>query len=483
MFIRPLVGYNENDSKKSMKNILYQSNIISEKDVVFINSLYDVLLTSNYRLILIGWNVVPKEWNLKPFYLQIPYNLNYFKSDIEERKISEEFEGYGISLEFLLDRFQWWFDTAKSEEQTHNRIHFLYFHLHFYLKLIKEYNPSLILIWNGNESRQFILSTLADKFKINKMFFERGPLPATLFYDSEGILGNSSFVKNNILNDSFINNKENLFSNYISWYNKTTETLWEQPEKKDNIGIREKFNIPKDKKITLFIGQVDEDVQNKMFNPYFESNIEAFKWFLNNNSNQDYFILGKHHPKSKITINEYQSKIEDNKLAAWTDELILEEALKIADNVVTVNSSVVFDALIYKLPTLILGQTLLNSKNVTYEFRPEKFNEILNAFYNKENHVDKVENFNRLIKYLFQNHLLFLNDPSETNKLANVLCSKAIDEKLHLDCSEHDFYIFHYLNNVNNTKIITREPNLTFKEKLKKDIKWYGKKIFKFLNR
>lgn len=465
-----------------MKNILYQSNINSEKDVVFINALYHSLCKSNYRLILIGWNIVPEEWNLKAFYLQIPQNLNYFKSDIDKSKITKEFDAYDISLEFLLDRFHWWFGSAKSEEQIHNRIHFLYFHLHFYLKLIKEYNPSLILIWNGNESRQFIFSTLADKFKINKVFFERGPLPSTLFYDNEGVLGNSSFVKNNICDDSVISNKDNLFSNYISWYNKTTETLWEQPEKKDNISIREKFNIPTDKKITLFIGQVDEDVQNKMFNPYFSSNIEAFKWFLNNNNNDDYFILGKHHPKSRISINEYQSKIKDNKLAAWSDEIILEEALKIADNVVTVNSSVVFDALIYKLPTLVLGQTILDSKNATYEFQPEESNEILKAFYEKKNHVEKVENFGRLIKYLFQSHLLFLNDLSETNKLADAICSKAIDKEISFDCIEHDFYIFHYLNNVNNTNIIVRSPSLTFKEKLKNDIKWYGKKIFKFLN-
>lgn len=464
-----------------METILYHSNILSEQDVPFINEVLDQLDKKKCKLVLTGWNTVLPEWNLKPTYFKLPESLVYFDDIYSEQEINSDFEKYNLSPVFLLERFNWWFSNPINESEKRKRLSFLHFHLHHYLKLIKQYNPSLLLIWNGNDPRQYIISELGEKFGIKRLFIERGPLPSVIFYDIKGVLSNSSVASLDLnkFNNGFDNYSN--FENYSNWYHKTSETLWSQPNKSENISLREQLGITKNQKVTLFIGQVDNDIQTRLFSPYFSSNIEAFEWFVTNAIEDSHFVIGKHHPKSLISTKEYQDVIGNISNVIWTDQFPLDECLEVADYIVAVNSSVIFDALLHKKPVFSLGESLLSNKGILYEYSPKEFQDVLNEFYSLSNFKSKLENFKNILELLFRENLFFTKsklDGAEDRFIQKIIELKQINNNVE-DIFEHHTVVENYYKNISTIETAVKK-NKSLKKKLKKLIKsCFSKKLKK----
>lgn len=459
------------------ETILFHSNILSKDDVPFINEISGYLKKRGLTLILTGWNPILPEWNLDVLYYKLPEQLNFFENIYNEKEIKLEFKKYNISTTFLLDRFNWWFAKPKDQKEELTRLSFLHFHLHHYLKLIKKYNPSLLLVWNGNDPRQYIIDKLGKNFNIKTLFIERGPLPSVIFYDTLGVLSNSSISSIDLVKfKGGFNNYQN-FEEYKEWYFNTTETLWSQPNKPKSISLREQFGIDKSQKITLFIGQVDNDIQTKLFSPYFTSNIEAFKWFVNHAIEDNHFVVGKHHPKSLVSVKDYESVIVDKPNVIWTDQFPLDECLEVADYIVTVNSSVIFDALLKEKPVFSLGTSLLSNKDILYEFSPVEFEKVLKDFYSFYNFNRKLEDFKNMLELLFRENLVFIKKKLN----GEIFTQKLIEFKERNDnfnnIFEHRNIVDNYFSNV-SLKQQNNFHKITFKKRFKKEIKWYFTKIF-----
>lgn len=431
-----------------METILYNSNILSEQDIPFINQLAKNLEDNGVKLILIGWNPVLPEWNLLPIYFKLPNQLDFFNKKYSEQEIDLDFKKHNLSIEFLLNRFNWWFPSSKSEDEKQKRLNFLYFYLHHYLKLIKKYNPSLLLIWNGNDPRQYILGELSKEFNINKLFIERGPLPSVIFYDTLGVLSNSTLSL--IDNKKFINGFEcyERSKKYLEWYSHSSETLWEQPKTEGKINLRERFGIKNNQKLTVFIGQVDNDIQTKLFSPHFSSNLNAFDWFLKNGKREGYFVIGKHHPKSLLSVEKYKDFIYGIKNVAWTNEIPLDDLLNAADNIVAVNSSVIFDALIHGKPVFSLGDSILSRKEILYEYQPNNYKDELDAFYTESNLSNKLRNFNNFLELLFKENIVFTKSDLNSLDFFKKLKLLKSTNKNSNDIVVHDKIIRNYYRNV-----------------------------------
>lgn len=453
-----------------METILYQSNILSKQDVPFINQLTSDLEDYDVKLILTGSNPVSPDWNLLTTYFKIPEQLDYFKNIYPIEKIELDFQKHKLSTTFLLDRFNWWFPEPKNENEKLKRLSFLHFHLHHYLKLIKQNNPSLLLIWNGNDPRQYIISKLGENFGIERLFIERGPLPSVIFYDNKGVLNNSSLSL--IDNNKFINGFESYdhSKNYLEWYNSSSEALWKQPKLIGKNNLRDKFGIKNNQKITVFIGQVDNDIQSKLFSPYFSSNIAAFDWFLKNARRDDYFVIGKHHPMSMVSLEKYRDVIGEMENVVWTDEIPLKECLSFADNIVAVNSSVIFEALIYEKPVFTLGDSILSGKEILYEYQPKNYKEELDAFYNVLSFSSKLRNFKNFLELLFHENIVFTrSDLSSLDFIKKITLLKSANKNSD-DNFEHDEIVQNYFNNVEISKPIYNNVS-SIKKNLKKEFK------------
>lgn len=460
-----------------MKSILFHSNILSKQDVPFVNEVYEHLKENGCELLLTGWNSVLEEWDLKPDYFKIPEELDYFNNIYSQKQIKLDFKRHNLSSDFLLDRFNWWFPEAKNENEKLKRLSFLHFHLHHYLKLIRQNNPSLLLVWNGNDPRQYIFSKLGENFGIERLFLERGPLPSVIFYDRKGVLNNSTISSLNL--NKFTHGFDNYdsYEEYVKWYKSSSETLWDQPNNIENKDLKKKFGISENQKIIVFFGQVDNDIQSKLFSPYFASNLQAFEWFIQNGIAENHFVIGKHHPKSGVSVEKYQSLINDKSNIVWTNEFSLEQCLNVADYIVTVNSSVIFDSLLCEKPVFALGESLLTNKNILYEYNPDKFEEVLDLFYNFSEFEKRMINFKNMLELLLRENLIFTKNKFSTVKFADKLLNVKNDNNNRSNGFEDDKIIKNYYC---STTTIKKKSNVTSNlvMKIRKYIKWHYSRIF-----
>ena len=177
-----------------------------------------------------------------------------------------------------------------------------------------------------------------------------------------------------------------------------------------------------------------------------------------------------------LPIEKYQSIIGNLQNVIWTDQLPLNECLEAADFIVAVNSSVIFDALLYKKPVLSLGESILSNKNILYEYCPHNFESVLKEFYALSNLKYKHENFKNILEFLFRENLVFIKNKLNSEIFARKLISLKKDNKNSNDIFEHNYVIEKYFK---EGRAIKEDyyVKLTFKDKIKKRIKCYFTKI------
>ena len=227
----------------------------------------------------------------------------------------------------------------------------------FYKKEIKKYNPKIIAMWNGIKYPQFMLSDLAKEMNLKTLFFENGFLPDTTQADCKGINALNSVIKN-----------KNFYEN-LDYYKKILpdKLIPRSPVRKlkgNEIDLKRDY---------IFVPfQVNYDSQIIKFSPI--KSMQEFFNLINKIAplfNFDFII--KVHPSDKTDYSNL--KPSKNVLFATnpTDELI-----KNSKAVITINSSVGIESLLFEKKVITLGK----------------------AFYNIEGIVKHTKNRNELIKIL-----------------------------------------------------------------------------------
>ncbi len=259
----------------------------------------------------------------------------------------------------------WQTDVFDQETNTQRKLG-----LDFITSIISEafamLEPSLVLIWNGHHPIEHLLHSLAKKENCPVLFVERGPFPQTLFVDKRGISADSKFVQQKTTSIPATSKWLDIWDRFKLKNSESRDTWWKQPEQLGKEAWRSKLNIPNNAIVVLFAGQLDQDSQCFRFSPLFPSNIQALKALYKAlPQEKPIYIIGKQHPKSHVDSTEFQEILGDR--GQWTNELSLSDALKLADRVVAVNSTVLYEAALRNIPILSMGQWLGMGSDAAYE--------------------------------------------------------------------------------------------------------------------
>jgi hypothetical protein len=269
----------------------------------------------------------------------------------------------------LLERDREWNGSERDSDHREQRRQALYFYRDFYHHALNSAQPQLTLIWNGEHPQEMILRDLARKRGCPVWYIERAPIPGVIHIDREGILGGSTAARktkwdwpDSAVQSRWLETTDRLFSRLRHHGG----TWWEQPNSSGAAALRARLHVPPGKKIVLFPGQVDADVQNLLYSPHFDGTLDAFLWFVaQTRERDDVFVLGKHHPKSPDSPAAFRAGLGG--LGVWLDDVSVQDCLAVADRVAAVNSTVLFEALVYDRPILTLGTSLLSGKGIAHE--------------------------------------------------------------------------------------------------------------------
>lgn len=235
-----------------------------------------------------------------------------------------------------------------------------------YLSLIKEVDPGLIVLWNGEHASELVIRSTAEKHDIPVVFIERGPFANTYHLDDFGITASSSAAQrtdvtwgkdHDLWRDTFVRLEEIIRRQGLTW--------WPQP--KEVSDLRKRFSIPRNHDLILFANQLDCDTSNFLFSPLHKSNLDAFSWFCDmiRKYYPNSFVIGKQHPMNRKNAADFQKAVEG--IGVWTADVGLDACLKEVDRVAAVNSTALYEAMINRIPCLMFGKSILSKKNIVYE--------------------------------------------------------------------------------------------------------------------
>ena len=362
------------------------------------------------------WNSLSKSLKSKGFQLfllapRLPDKYYHFSCEIfiekldniPLRKVGNEIDHFS-DLDKYLNREAVWYGNGGKDRETAVKLK-----IEKYDKILNELNPCYVLVSNGQHASELVFIDQIKRKKIPYGFFERGCLPNSWHFDDYGITAGTTIAKKKI-NQLKLPVQTTSFRKYKDSYLNKLETWWEQPNLNILNNIRRKHKISSSTKLILFVNQLDNDTSNFLYSPFFKSNLEAFKWFLNELLDIECFVLVKKHPKYLGSGEEFIHALNNSQLrGAWVEDISLFDCINQCDYLCAVNSTVIYEGLIFDKPVLQLGQSILSNKDIVYELKSLEDRKIILSWLKFEELNNRIDNFHKFMSYMIENELSFFS--------------------------------------------------------------------------
>lgn len=295
-------------------------------------------------------------------------NCDFLRSHYFFRRLFESLPYHAVDLsaiavrEYRLQR-QHPAAESESEQQIKRKLRLW---LAEAMQILKITQPDVVIVWNGMLSKWAVYAEAARFLNIPVYYAEKGFLPDSWYMDSKGINGASSIAEREFnLHVSEQDIAEFKSSLRIIDYHGTS--AWEQPCRKNTGAIREDLDIKNKQKVIFFPGQVDSDSNIILFSDYFRNSLDALSWLVKGLSKDEFFIVAKPHPKGTLSEGDFKKVLSDR--GKVVTEVNVLDAIELADCIVSINSTITFEAAIRGKPVLLLGKGVLNGKEYVSTYK------------------------------------------------------------------------------------------------------------------
>jgi len=233
------------------------------------------------------------------------------------------------------------------------------------------WQPKEVILWNAFYAFHKIVRSICEEKKIPIRYMEFGNIPGMIQVETLGQMGESYPARfpEEVLNIKV--SKEEL--------QETSFLIQELYQKKANRNAQPQNNLLEDVKkqlvpnrpIVFYVGQNDNaaglqpytENSREYHSPIFKSSDEAAVYLAELCKKNEWNFIYKPHPMMMEAFGK--SRIPDN--AIVVDNVDINGLIDIATVVVTILSTVSYNALIRNKPVLMLGYTQLKGKGCTYE--------------------------------------------------------------------------------------------------------------------
>mgnify|MGYP005621194649 CR=1 FL=1 len=228
-----------------------------------------------------------------------------------------------------------------------------------YLNIILKSNSDFIGMWNGTKYPQNILNGICKHYHKKCIYFENGVLPNTTSMDFQGVNAHNS-----------ISNDINIYKNYQKKENSTlpNNLISRTSKNKKNLNF-EDINKKEEKIPYIFIPfQVSYDSQIIFNSPWIKNMEQLFniiRIISIDFEGKCNFIFKEHPSDRKSNYSNLHSESKKFKNIFFDNKTCTEELIKKSLGVITINSSVGIEALLFKKPVITLGESFYNIDNIT----------------------------------------------------------------------------------------------------------------------
>ena len=204
--------------------------------------------------------------------------------------------------------------------------------------------PTLLVVWNGLTLPVTEFTRVARSNQIPVRYLERGLFPGTVFIDSKGTNAGATIAQKREFDPKFEALGQEVSTIFRTQYQPIVQQSSTSPQKPE---------WPPGKRRALFIEQLDHDTNIVLFTPHYATNELAIEFFRRELDSQEWAILVKEHPEATNPRGRSQDTTD---LVSYQVPLV--ELIQSSDLVLTRNSTVGLEALIFDRPVRSLGASL-----------------------------------------------------------------------------------------------------------------------------
>ncbi len=335
------------------------------------------------------------------------YSISHnIKSVFLPRKINSE-SGYELDIDSdtLNDLCRYHGINKSSIERTKA-------YLAYYQRLLKEYNPDLIILSGDSRIPVTTLSYVAKSLDIKVVYFEQGPLNTTIL-DEKGVNANCSFRFNDHVSDdsSAFDKAKSVKVKKWSGYKKYRylDILYGFLPFKNSIELS-KYKLPdirkKNKRFPqskgfnycLLILQVPEDANMILHSPYFDNHSDIVKT-VHRSLPDGIKLVVREHP---LYIGKYENElyeyIDDNDILIDSKSPLLND-INNSDIVVVNNSTVGLETIYLGKKLVVLGDSYYDNNDFVSKYHGGDLKKLIEKTLSCD--IDK-EHVNKRLNYLFK---------------------------------------------------------------------------------
>ena len=276
----------------------------------------------------------------------------------------------------------------------------------YYPKITSKYKK--IILWNGLMFRQHIAKEIARLKGVEAVFVESAFLPGRIVVDKKGVNFYNSVPRD-----------REFFENYKNDKPLPKELIPRKPRNAKKFAALKKEPLPKRFLFVPF--QVDYDTQILLFSPWIKNMEELFFVMKNIADELKINIVFKEHPSSRKEYPHLHKIAKESEFLQFANAYPTQELIEKSEAVVTVNSSVGVESLLFDKKVITLGKAFYNIEGIVKHAGSKK--ELKEILENLENwKVDKklIENF---LKYLYWDYLIEGDFKEfDVEKVEEILC-------------------------------------------------------------
>ena len=271
-------------------------------------------------------------------------NLNYIKKNIDlSDVISEKIE----EIEFKYKKRTFFKEIYKIYIRLITPILATNF-----FNYIKDNKIDVVAVWNGKKYPETVMLKIVDFLKLKKLFFENGLLPNTTVVDNKGV------------------NYTNSLPRVPEFYKKYPINLDKLPKRLTPRKLATKkrvLNSAELNKDYIFVPfQTSYDSQILKHSPWIKSMHELFFLMYEIANILKINVIFKEHPSEKqVTYDNLHTIAKKNEYVEFANANNTQDLIVNAKAIVTINSSVGLESLLFNKKVIVLGEAFYNIKDLT----------------------------------------------------------------------------------------------------------------------
>ena len=264
-----------------------------------------------------------------------------------------------------------------------------------------------LLIWNPisyirNPQHQWKKELCEHFINENRPIYtvERGALPNSIFIDKYGFLADSQSYHSSYWDISLNSSQKTKITKWIEKFISDKETL--EPQSMKRISKEEffkKYNLKNEDKIVFIPLQVVDDTVTLMWCNWVES-VENFYNIINQLATDcpDIKFLVKNHPVQLARGDRYFSSDKANVIIV--DDTHYKDCIAYSNAVITINSGIGLQAMIWKKPVLIIGKSFYSFDEINQKINSyDELKNIIQTNQYKQPNAEKIYRFFYYLKY------------------------------------------------------------------------------------